>query len=303
MTKNICLYHGIDLDGFCSGAIYAEYMGGRGEAYELIPANYGWALDWEKFSNAEVTLIDFSIQPYADFMTLLTTSAKVVWIDHHKSAIDECLSRSMPAELNRKLVRVLDVRKAGCELAWEHYYPKQRAPLAVRMLGRYDVWDHADKDVLPFQYGMRLYDMDPGSGCNRGMWSNLLDENLGPVSVYPRITEGKTVLRYQTREDEIGAKSCFTIEWEGLKWLAANRGGRGSTFFNSVWDSEQFDGMMSFAWNGETWTFGLYSDKDEIDCGAIAKRHNGGGHPSAAGFRTAVLPFDILDTTRLDIPR
>ena len=296
---NICLYHGIDLDGFCGGAIYAEYMQERDEPFEMIPANYGWALDWEKFDGAEITLIDFSIQPYEDFMALLERASKVVWIDHHKSAIDECLSRPMPVELDRKLTRVLDVRKAGCELAWEYFRPNERMPLAVRLLGRYDVWDHSDELTLPFQYGMRLYDMDPSNGDDRRLWSNLLDQYLSPDAVHPRTTEGATVLRYQTREDEIGAKTCFTLDWEGLRWIAANRGGRGSKFFDSVWDEEKYDGMMGFSWNGATWTFGLYSTKPEIDCGAIAKRHGGGGHPGAAGFRTDALPFELADTTKL----
>jgi len=172
-------------------------------------------------------------------------------------------------------------------------------PLAVRLLGRYDVWDHSDEMTLPFQYGMQLYDMDPSKGKDRGKWCNLLVGFLSSDAVGPRIVEGSTVLRYQTHKDEIGAKSCFSLEWEGLRWIVANRNGRGSKFFDSVWDSEQFDGMMNFSWNGETWTFGLYSTKDEIDCGAIAKRHNGGGHPGAAGFRTSVMPFDVEITKQL----
>ena len=302
-VKNICMYHGIDLDGFCSGAIYAKYMEeirtvDRELEYELIPANYGWELPWEKLEGAHVTMIDFSMQPWSEFDRLMHTARHVVWIDHHKSAIREFEQNEAHPEWCTRAT-VLDVTKAGCELAWEYYFEGRRVPKAVRLLGRYDVRDHKHyEDVLPFQYGMRLHDMDPANDWTK--WADYLNVHTSPEVCESQIQEGKTILRYQTREDEIGAKAdCFTLEWEGLRWIAANRGGRGSKFFDSVWDPEVFDGMMSFSWNGEVFTFGLYSDKPDVDCGAIAKRYAGGGHPGAAGFRTRTLPFQTFDTTKL----
>lgn len=297
---NICLYHGIDLDGFCSGAIYAKAMREADEReWELIPANYGWDLPWEKFEGADVTLIDFSIQPAEDFLRLAELARSVTWIDHHKSAITEMAGYQFGDQ--SKVTEVLDTNRAGCELAWAYYFGDELIPETVHMLGRYDVWDHTDEDVLPYQYGMRLYNLDPATGDDRHMWGTILSDDAEERIL--RIHEGATVLRYQTREDEIGARAgCFTVEWEGLLWLAANKGGRGSKFFDSVWDASEFDGMMSFSWNGEAWTFGLYTDKPEIDCGAIAKRYGGGGHPGAAGFRDISLPFDLGLTKRLNVP-
>lgn len=296
---NICLYHGIDLDGFCSGAIYAKAMRERWKSdFELIPANYGWDLPWEKFDGAHVTLIDFSLQPWSEFERLFSIAASVTWIDHHKSAIDE-LTKVIPDSQPHGLTSVLDTTRAACELAWDHYFAPDLMPVAVEFLGRYDVWDHSDDRVLPFQYGMRNYDLRPDVGEDRAMWDDLLAVRYPPLVDRVR-AEGKTILKYQTREDEIGARaSCFTLEWEGLKWIGANRGGRGSKFFDSVYDPERHDGMMSFAWNGEVFTFGLYSTKPEIDCGAIAKRNGGGGHPGAAGFRCDNLPFELGQTAKL----
>jgi len=297
-VKNICLYHGIDLDGFCSGAIYAKHMERIGQKYELIPANYGWELPWEEFKEAHVTLIDFSIQPWEEFKRLSTVAGKITWIDHHKSAIDEWRNHGL---FNCPTQVVLDVNKAGCELAWEYYFPSTPIPWAVRLLGRYDVWDHGyHEDVLPFQYGLRLHDMDPREDCE-GKWSGLLSYVRSPSHVLPVMQKGRIILRYQSREDEIGARAgCFTLEWEGLRWIAANRGGRGSKFFDSVWDPKKYDGMMGFNWNGEVWTVGLYSDKEGINCEAIAKRCGGGGHPGAAGFRCRELPFDLEITHKLE---
>ena len=88
LSTNICLYHGVDLDGFCSGAIYSKYMRERGLPYELIPANYGWKLPWEKFDDVDVTMVDFSL-PMNELQKLLNIAKSVMWIDHHKSAIEE----------------------------------------------------------------------------------------------------------------------------------------------------------------------------------------------------------------------
>lgn len=286
---NICLYHGIDLDGFCSGAIYEKYMKETEQEYRLIPANYGWDLPWDDFVGANVTMIDFSFKA-PEMERLVGIARSVTVIDHHKTAIAELEQFQEVAHL------VMKTEYAGCELAWRHYFPllKHIISPTVALLGRYDVWDHANPDVLPFQYGMRLYDLDPSKGADRGMWGDLLRlEWLGLMDNI--LHEGKTVLKYQTREDEIGAKAgCFDVEWEGLRWVAANRGGRGSQFFNSVWDESKYDGMMSFSWNGKDWTFGLYSTKPEVDCGAIAAKHGGGGHAGAAGFRAPVLDFVLF---------
>lgn len=52
-------------------------------------------------------------------------------------------------------------------------------------------------------------------------------------------------------------------------------------------------GMLSVFWDGHVWNIGLYSERDDVDCGAIAKRHGGGGRPGAAGFRSSMLPFTL----------
>lgn len=174
--QNICLYHGTDLDGFCSGAIYAQHAEVNGLPAKLIPANYGWDLPWEEFTGAEVTLIDFSIQPFSEFERLIAIAKHVLWIDHHKSAIDDyCKAANRLVAEHAAFNVMVDVEQAGCELAWEYYFPHQPVPRGVHLLGRYDVWDHsADADIMPYQYGMRLKDLDPVSGKNRSDWSTIL---------------------------------------------------------------------------------------------------------------------------------
>jgi len=292
--NRICLYHGIDLDGFCSGAIYAKHARQHDLPAKLIPANYGWELPWEEFAGAEVTLIDFSMQPWTEFERLIKTAYKVIWIDHHKSAIHEYTKHP---EVFDNIACFLSVEKAGCELAWEYYFPEHEVPYAVHTLGRYDVWDHSHQDTLPYQYGMRMKELDPVAGADRGDWDGFLESSAFATSLNSNVLlAGQSILAYQRKEDATAAKSqCFVLNWEGRTWLAANRSGRGSQFFDTLWDTERYHGMMSFSWNGNTWTVGLYSDRPNMDCGAIAKQYGGGGHPGAAGFRVDQLPFDLFE--------
>lgn len=284
----VCVYHGSDLDGKCCAAIYLSANPGT-DKYHLVPMDYGDAIPWEMFKGADVTLMDFSLQPWSQFDRLLKEANSVVWIDHHRSAI-ESYEQSETTGTWCPLDTVLDEKKAACELAWEYYHPEEPIPFGVCMLGRYDVWDHADPRVMPYQYGVRLLDMEPRSQN----WTPVLTTSAADPWHKQRIHDGEMILKYQREKDAAAVgKAWFPLQWAGYKWQACNILGRGSTFFDSVWRPEDYDGMLSFFWSDMRWEVGLYTDNQEIDCGAIAKVNGGGGHPGAAGFRCDKLPFDL----------
>jgi len=307
--RRICLYHGADLDGFCSGAIYDKYFTEKAstlnnyEGHEIIPMNYGWEVPWEKLERAHVTLIDFCLQPWSEMERLMGIAGTVVLIDHHQTTIENWNTSLDTVKWDMcKVKAVLDEMKAGCELAWEYYYPEFLMPTAVKLLGRYDVWDHSNERALPFQYGMRNYDMRPDVGEKKWMWDDLLNFAAGQDLIRKLCDEGSIILKYQSRQDEIGSKStAFEIEWEGLNWVVSNSGmGRGSHFFDAVYDPEVHDGMMAFCFNGKEWKFALYSTKVKVQCGQIAKRYGGGGHNGAAGFSYFDIPFQLIGAKQIE---
>lgn len=65
-----------------------------------------------------------------------------------------------------------------------------------------------------------------------------------------------------------------------------------SQIFDSVYDPNKHDGMLTFAWKKGMWTVSMYGTKG-IDLSAIAKKHGGGGHKQACGFQCDELPFDL----------
>lgn len=287
--NRVCLYHGSDLDGHCSGAVCK--LAHRDTA--LIPVDYATKIPWGELQDADVTLVDFSMQPDENWDRLLTTARSVLWIDHHRSAI-EGWKNYTPPENSCRIETYYREGVGACELAWEHYFTFQVDPMpvpdALHLLSRYDVWDHSDPRTLPFQYGMRVLTTDPREEEAMKFWSELLTGNEPTLLVACIIDTGKSILKYQQDQDAIWAQNWFAVRFEGLRWQCANRLGKGSSFFDSIRDTA-YAGEISYSFNGKEYGVGMYSTREDIDCGAIAKKHGGGGHPGAAGFRCAQLPF------------
>ncbi len=83
----------------------------------------------------------------------------------------------------------------------------------------------------------------------------------------------------------------FDTTMDGLRCVAINRMLTNSQMFDSVWDPEKYDAMLTFGWRKGQWTVSLYSTKDDVDVSVIAKNRGGGGHKGAAGFQCSELPF------------
>lgn len=274
----ICFYHSADLDGHCSGALIKM----KYPECELYGINYGDEFPWDKVENQHVIMVDFCLQPFEDMLKLKEKANALIWIDHHKSVIDE--SKKYPViEGFRKNGR------AACELVWIYYnISLSDIPTFVYLLGRYDVWDHSDPRTLPFQWGMKQYDTDPSRDSVMEFWNLLFDVEL----INRIIEDGSIILKYVKSEDEKYVKALsFETELDGYKAIAVNKMFTNSQLFDSVWDNTKYDIMITFGWKKGSWTISLYTDKEGVDVSKIAKKHGGGGHKQAAGFQCKTMPF------------
>lgn len=279
-----CFYHSSDLDGHCSGAIVKR----KHPWCEMIGINYGQPFPWESIEPGEdIIMVDFSLQPFSD-MKRLNDLCALTWIDHHKTAIDEACETEFLASREQ----LLEIGRAACELTWEYMYPDIPLPLAVYLLGRYDVWDHSDLRTLPFQYGLRQNEHT--SPENTVMWENLfVDERH--VEFF--LNHGRFILDYETKQNQKFCKAyAFETELNELRAICVNRGFTNSKVFDSVYDPKRHHLMITFCrlkLPARKWTVSLYSTRDDVDCGNIAKSFGGGGHKGAAGFQCSELPFEI----------
>jgi len=268
-------------------------------------------------------MVDFSLEP--DEMKRLNECCDLTWIDHHKSAIDSCEGLGIRGIRHSGL--------AACELCWTWFDQHNgaitnellvrhfevfagRRPEAVRLLGRYDVWDAKNPDwqrIEAFQFGMRaeagaMSPIDP-------VWTSLLDprpdENPDEVSLLDIEMRGRAILSYRDQEakslcaDGAHEETLHIPDRPELVFggppptgrtyslVCLNSLQRGSWQFNSVWDPEKYDAMCVYGRlkNGK-YRVSLYSTKEEVDCGAIAKALGGGGHKGAAGFLCDKLPWE-----------
>lgn len=278
--KTFCVYHSRDLDGRCSAAIVRH----KYPDAVLIGYDYGEPLDLEQFRDARVFMVDVSLQPF-DRMITLAKICDFHWIDHHKTVIEEH-AKTTSTILGRRQVGL-----AACELTWAELFPDRPIPPAVEYLGRYDVWDCKlkvfwDDTILPFQYGMRAEKSDPDAA----IWQELLRS----LDLDLLIETGTAILSYERQQHaEAICADGFPALFDGLKVLCMNRRSCGSQTFEARWNSDDFDAMLSFGYDGKKWTVSLYTDKPGVNVGEVARKRGGGGHERAAGFQIAKLPQEL----------
>lgn len=292
------VYHHNDPDGRCAAAIVYRYAAlSDDEEIDFIECNYNDEIDVDAIEKDEkVVIVDFSFE--VDVMKkVLKKTDNVVWIDHHKTAIDKYDDSDIDVDTIDGLRDREEPGKSGCELAWEFFVPdearhgimqKAQVPEAVLLIGDRDTWKwEFGKRTEYFFFGLQCHDTDPKDS----MWDLLmLDEN--PYMINQLIEEGEIVVKFKdqfTKEyvDEFG----FEIEFEGLNCFAAGLYRFGSDVFGDK--LQQYDMCISFEFNGENWLVGLYSES--VDVAEIAVKNGGGGHSGAAGFVSKSFPFKLED--------
>lgn len=317
----ICFYHRADFDGVCSAAIVKKFV----PDCELYGIDYGDPFPWDKASMRDpadkgrpppgprkVFMVDFSLKP--GDMGHLSECGDLVWLDHHKSAIESC-----PDMIDG----IRNPKFAGCELTWMWFAPEgpgsvpglpQPAPFpeAVRLLGRYDVWDAKNPDwerIESFQFGMRVVSgaYDPNwhlwekllvADCRDSMFEVRSIEEYGALVLSYRDQEAKQLCADGCHEEMIGLRAFVPVRVDGgatrfFRLICLNSLQRGSWQFDSVWDPAKHDAMCVYGQLKDgRWRVSLYSTKDEVDCGAICRAFGGGGHEGAAGFLCDRLPWE-----------
>lgn len=159
-------------------------------------------------------------------------------------------------------------------------------PLALRLAGEYDIWDKRDPDAELFQHGLKSRELTPE------WWFDLLGEES--YQYCDTLLEAGKVLQFAKSEENasIIKAAGFTIEFEGLKFLACNHARYNSFLFTAGLKPEH-DGCFGFCWRDGKWFVSLYHapGKEHHDLSLIATKYGGGGHRGACGFRIDKLPF------------
>lgn len=337
--KSTVIFHRADYDGIFCREIARKFLP---PDIEFIGWDYGDPkLEFPR--EGQVYVLDLSPECFWESPLRAEFIGRLIWIDHHKSAIDKydglpwthepAGTDSFGVHYNEFWRRGHETRTdppspaiagyridgvAACRLVWQ-WFTNERTrgegreiskqefidrevsePLAVRLAGEYDVWDHRDNDAdVAFQFGL-----DSQSELE---WIALLAPPRVAVSsnatrgetaedyVYKIIADGRAAMRcYAKRDADVMRTRSFLMDFEGLKFLALNTARCNSNTFNARDNANTgHHALLAFYWNGEKWSVSMYhaAHRKDLDLSLIAVKHGGGGHRGACGFTAAKLPW------------
>lgn len=296
------IYHGSDLDGLSSAAIAYRYLYEKQFEITSVPVDYGSEdnMDFGKVNGAEdlVIIVDFAFT--GRMLNLSQTIKNLIWIDHHKSAIDEAERHGY-----ENMVGLRSVDFAACELTWaylrhlrrsETFIPQSNLkthliedaladmPTVIRHLGRYDIWDHEDPDTLIVNYGCKSLDLRDVS-INNINWGWIFNNSPGCLKAI--LDKGKVVASYEKQKcTALALGICYVKRWEGYTFLMANIAGVPSQFFEFHPKYRSVDGCLNyyFDYKNKNWILSLKNEPDNpVSLLPIAQKLGGGGHPHACG--------------------
>lgn len=342
--KNIAiLYHDADMDGRLSNEVCRYHL------KRLHPdANidsYGWdygrpvptpklthqldhnpnepvRAEWVLYD--AIYIVDLSVD---ELMARPELRDKIVWIDHHKSAIEKWDTKFAGDERPFKGIRIDGV--AACRLCWAWFtwgkLPKGvlpskqdtiepltksvfvdrriKEPYLIRLAGEYDIWDHRDPNAKILQFGLRTLSNGQLRDLCEEEFVDALEHGItgGAPSLGELIYHGRAIKAYCDKQnDEYSAAYSHTIMFEGLTFCALNIGQRGNSDLLKGGIKPEHDAC--FAWrytgNDNMVMVSLYhiAGKEHHDLSKIAVKYGGGGHKGACGFRITLLELEeILD--------
>lgn len=282
-NKPTVIYHRSDFDGIFCREIARKFLG---EEVNYEGLEYGDSLP-EVSPDADLYILDFSVPE-------LMNHPQLVWIDHHKTAIEKFPTTIVGYRIDGV---------AACRLAWQWFtrpaiddgasprLPGKQdyvdrlvvEPWSVRLAGEYDIWDKRDQAAELFQHGLRSENLDWNRVfADEAYIGHLLSQ--GTALQYARGNEDTSLIR----------NFAYDLQFEGLNFLACNLLRCNSITFKSGVKPEH-DGLLAFGWTGDKWRISLYGveHKPDVDLSVIAQKYGGGGHKQACGFTCETLPFSL----------
>lgn len=283
------IFHHNDMDGICSAAIIKkEYLNTYGSDIECIEMDYNKEFPFDKIKKDEIIyIVDYSLKPDIMDEELLKITNKVIWIDHHKSIIDEYNSISDNYKYLKNLQGLRINGICATALCWLYYNfdlqtiklfeenpdlidESKEIPLVIKYINSWDVWRHTQPDTTEFAIA---FDVNIGNNVDKCM--EYLDnaiEDHDFISDFKN--QGRIMERYRDYYAKITrqrtGRECVI---DGIKSYVINAPLYNSEFFGDELDKH--DMVCGYNHNGKTYTVSLYSNKDYIDCSETAKKFGG----------------------------
>jgi oligoribonuclease NrnB/cAMP/cGMP phosphodiesterase (DHH superfamily) len=282
----LVIYHSPCQDGFTAAWCFHYYGKLNNIEFEFMPGVYQEAPP--DCTDRIVYLVDFSYKREV-VEEMLKAAMSVTLIDHHKSALDDLLSLEHP-----NFYKFTDINSSGAGLAWDFLFPlgnkrKLARPQLLNHVEDRDLWKFAyagTKDVCAGLFA-EDYDFDIWTGLMRPHNFHGQQDTINMLRDYGVGINKKMAkdlaefLPLTKREMVIEGIPCFIAN---VPYMWASEAGH-------ILANESAYGLGITYWDSGMYrNFSLRSVKKdgysiEIDVSEIAKRHGGGGHKNAAGFK------------------
>ena len=264
--RPLIIYHANCPDGMTAAWIAKQ----KHPDAELYPAKYG-DLPPDIFGRL-VFVLDFSY-PHKVMLEMADSVSELWVIDHHKTAAADCAGLPFCT---------FDMEKSGARLTWEHFHTRWPPALdMVLYVEDSDLWRFA----LPQSREVRAFVQS--FPFTMESWDDLM---ATPIASASRI--GKHLVRYRTQQIETFVLANATVAWVFFDDAAKRTVVLSTPVFIS--DAchlalERFPeailAMNFYRRPDGNWVHDLRSRSgSDVDVGALAKLHGGGGHKHAAGF-------------------
>lgn len=319
MTRPLVIYHANCADGF--GAAFAAWLK-LGDDAEYLPMQYGNIPEVQDLrdlvDSREVYVLDFSL-PKQGMDELFRSAARVIWLDHHKSAFEMWIgglfdgSEGCHHQEDQVRYITLDFDRSGALLAWDYFHPGVEAPLLIQHIDDYDRWQFKMGNTKAINKALWSY--TPWSFEQWNVWNN----GWGLMHGADMWLEGTAILRAHNQQVqstvENATRKCAITGGEIYATAENTQSVAKGYEMGGYVKGYQFHNILGLAANcpphlasdvghelaTQSGTFGLcwFQDSEgvvrcslrsngEYDVSAIAKVFGGGGHRNAAGFSTSM---------------
>jgi len=321
MNHIAIIYHDADFDGKLSNEVCRHWLKKLYPDAEIH--SYGWdygrkipvpegiwnyngvempgdmpsvSFKWDAYD--AIYIVDLSVD---ELMAQPELRDKIVWVDHHKTAIDKWVKQGdKKYDWQFRGYRIDGV--AACRLCWQWFANpgddlgilpskqefidrKVSEPELIRLAGEYDIWDHRDPDGKALQFGLRT--------LNYEGWRLLIDAQFTnnrytDVYIGAVICDGRKIKEYCDKQnDEYSAVYSQTLNWEGYTFCCLNIGQRGNSDLLRGGLKPEHQACFAWRYTGNHALVSLYHapGHEDLDLSTIAKKYGGGGHRGACGFR------------------
>lgn len=316
--NTIHIFHHYDNDGIvAAGVVVKRYL--YFDNFKFYSIKYENVFDTTDIKpNDIVFIVDFNIgekqlESLYEIIDIVGID-KVVWIDHHKSTIEEehpelkdifgyryiGYSGAMLTYFYLIKISLSEYQKICIELGKDFddipknldelfvlYYSK--CSKFLKLIDDYDCWkklNNGDQDIFKLGFEAKYKNITKYSDWLNFICDEIEIEQYVWEPFYRSIYKHGKVIQTVNTEKYKNAVNNLSFEYDikGYKALVLNFSERNSIVFGDK--INDYDICCVYNYNGKVYTYSLYTAKPDIDVSIIAKSldSNGGGHKGAAGF-------------------